>query len=315
MFDVQKFTALKLLPPVLVLEPTSRCNMTCDMCPQSKQDTTGDMDTSLALDVVSQVEGYCEYIQCYFLGEPTVRKDICEFISRIRAKTNAKIEVSTNLIRFKDERFIDEFLQCGVDKILCCVEGFTAESHHQLRRTGDYSASVRSVQKLGLRSVALGGRVEIVAKCILNRSNEPEIAEYENFWNAQVGVNARVTWLNTWAGTMPNVRGYAVKMCPNGDIPRRPCAELWNKLVVRWDGNVVLCCHDWRSAVVIGNVRDESLMALWSGPVIGAIREKHLSGVYDGICGPCIEWSTPEEFVSDYGLDQSAITIINSQVE
>ena len=297
------------LPPVLVLEPTNRCNMVCDMCPQGLQDIFGDMDLALATRIIAEAGPSSKYVQCYLLGEPTVRKDICDFLNIVRQHTKAVIEVSTNLVRCKDRAFADALLCSGVDVLLCCVEGMTAASHGHLRRTGEFDSIVQTVRYLGAKSISLGRGVNVVAKCILNRKNRHEADRFMDFWSSQPGITPAITWLNTWAGTMPHVLEYAVDVSPNAYHERRPCAELWNKLVVRWNGKVVACCHDWRNRVELGDVLDSSLAEIWTGSAMDALRKEHIAGTFAGICSPCIEWSTPEEFEGDFGLAKDAIVI------
>jgi MoaA/NifB/PqqE/SkfB family radical SAM enzyme len=300
------------LPSVLVLEPTNRCNMVCDMCPQALQETVGDMDVAMATRIVVEAGQSCKYILCYFLGETTVRKDFAEFIRSIRRETTAVIEVSTNVIRCQDKAVADAFLSSGVDIIVCCVEGMTAESHRHLRRTGDFDAIVEAVKYLGKESLQLSRPVRVVAKCILNKANQHEADRFMEFWSAQPGILPTVTWLNTWAGTMPSVLDYAIALCPNAYQERKPCAELWNKLVIRWNGKVVACCHDWRNGIVLGDVTVNSLQEIWSGRVAEQLRREHVAGNFGGICAPCMEWSTPEEFEKDYGLSKELIVIPGS---
>jgi molybdenum cofactor biosynthesis enzyme MoaA len=295
------------LPPVLVLEPTNRCNMVCDMCPQSLQDVVGDMDVALASRIVREVGSSCKYIQCYLLGEPTVRRDICEFVKAIRPLTQAVIEISTNVIRFSDAQFADSFLRSGVDRLLCCVEGMSSESHRKLRKSGNFDKTVEAIKYLGRRSLQCERPVQIVAKCILNKNNQHESEMFMEFWSAQPGITPAITWLNTWAGSLVHVRQYAVDLCPNAERERQACSELWNKIVVRWNGKVVACCHDWANSIELGDATLSSLNDIWTGTALKKLRAEHLMGNFAGICSSCVEWSTPEEFEVDYGLERNAV--------
>lgn len=41
------------------------------------------------------------------------------------------------------------------------------------------------------------------------------------------------------------------------------CAKPFRELSIRWDGNVALCCDDWKGEYKIGNVHDMPLDAIW----------------------------------------------------
>jgi radical SAM protein with 4Fe4S-binding SPASM domain len=110
---------------------------------------------------------------------------------------------------------------------------------------------------------------------------------------------------------MPNVLGYAVNLCPNAKRERKPCAELWNKMVVRWNGKVVACCHDWKNTMELGDANVSDLKSIWAGQLLANLRHEHLAGSYRGLCSTCIEWSTPDEFESDYKLAKNEVILPN----
>ena len=291
------------LPAVFVIEPTNRCNMRCLMCPQNRQERFGDMKMGLFREVVQQVKGQALFIQLYHVGEPTMHKHIIEMIQFVKTVTSARVEISTNLRWRNPDRFALELASSGVDRVLCCVEGAGSVSHKELRINGDYDMAVANVMRLSRAKMEKMVPVDIVVKMIETSFNQRERSEFEKLWNGVEGVRPLTTWLNTWAGSMPEVQDFATRLCPNSKRPRGACAELWNKMVVRWNGDVVLCCHDWRGQVVLGNVENERLEDIWNGPSLSGRRSSHLRGKFDDICSGCLEWSTAEEFTEDYGIE------------
>lgn len=63
------------------------------------------------------------------------------------------------------------------------------------------------------------------------------------------------------------------------------CAKPFRELSVRWDGNVAICCNDWRGVLALGNLTKEPMDAVWNGPVAQAARK----ALYHGqrTFGPC----------------------------
>jgi radical SAM protein with 4Fe4S-binding SPASM domain len=52
------------------------------------------------------------------------------------------------------------------------------------------------------------------------------------------------------------------------------CAKPFRELSIRWDGNVAVCCNDFRGIYKIGNVRDyPDLDALWQHERFAAARQ------------------------------------------
>lgn len=63
------------------------------------------------------------------------------------------------------------------------------------------------------------------------------------------------------------------------------CAKPFRELSIRWNGNVALCCDDWKGAYKIGNVLSLPLRDIWYHPAFEAARRK----LYyrDRAFGPC----------------------------
>jgi radical SAM protein with 4Fe4S-binding SPASM domain len=36
-------------------------------------------------------------------------------------------------------------------------------------------------------------------------------------------------------------------------------------MYVAWNGDVLLCCMDWRRQVVLGNLREQTIREVWNG--------------------------------------------------
>ncbi len=61
-------------------------------------------------------------------------------------------------------------------------------------------------------------------------------------------------------------------------------------IVIDYLGNVVLCCDDYFSSVILGNVRDENLLQIWKKPSNQRLREQLGRGVFDlEICKRCTQ--------------------------
>jgi hypothetical protein len=43
-------------------------------------------------------------------------------------------------------------------------------------------------------------------------------------------------------------------------------------LAIRWNGDVAICCNDWRGTYKIGNVLTDGLPTVWQHPRMGAAR-------------------------------------------
>jgi len=78
------------------------------------------------------------------------------------------------------------------------------------------------------------------------------------------------------------------------------CARPFRELSFRWDGNVALCCNDWRGLYRIGNIHDMPLEDLWQHPHFRAARRKLYHKQRDfGPCNGCNHLSFRVGFLPD----------------
>jgi radical SAM protein with 4Fe4S-binding SPASM domain len=290
------------LPPVFVIEPTNRCNMRCVMCPQNRQKEQGDISIDLINILTLQIRHSAKYIQLYLLGEPTLHPKILTIVNHLKQYTDATLEISTNLTAYDSVAEWENFLCSGIDRVYCCIEGTSIDSYKALRTTGDFDKARSAVRTMSEIKMDNQLNVDLVVKNIGTTFNEGEQEEFDTYWNAVPGIRTVTSWMNTWAGSIPSLEKIGLLRPPNIDNEREACAELWNKMVIRWNGEVVLCCHDWKPDIVLGDSYTRPLQNIWNDDTISNIRQQHIKKSFPGICSPCKEWSLAEEYTTDYGL-------------
>lgn len=76
--------------------------------------------------------------------------------------------------------------------------------------------------------------------------------------------------------------------------PRGPCPGPWMTPVVRWDGELTVCCADLRGELALGSLERHRFFELWHGPRARAIRLAHVRGDWSRlpVCKGCggIAW-------------------------
>src|SRR4030066_89778 len=56
---------------------------------------------------------------------------------------------------------------------------------------------------------------------------------------------------------------------------KKRCAKPFRELAIRWDGNVALCCNDWRGVYKCGNIVNfKSIEDLWQNKFFTAARKR-----------------------------------------
>ncbi len=91
--------------------------------------------------------------------------------------------------------------------------------------------------------------------------------------------------VKTHAGSNPT------KDVSSGYPLRRNCGRPFRELIIHSNGNVPLCCDDWRQEYVIGNVHEMSFEEIWQHPRLEAARARLFQK--DRAFGPCATCDAP----------------------
>ena len=94
-------------------------------------------------------------------------------------------------------------------------------------------------------------------------------------------------------GNHSHISNHAGCGAPKSDAMQgKRCALPFREMSVRYDGNVAVCCNDWRGIFKIGNIKSAMLDELWHSEVMYAIRKKLYRGQReDGPCDGCTHMS------------------------
>lgn len=107
------------------------------------------------------------------------------------------------------------------------------------------------------------------------------------------------------AGTHSRLNNHCGAAGPlDESMATKRCAKPFREMSVRWDGNVAICCEDWRGQYKCGNILD-GLLKTWLSEEFEAARRKLILGERDfGSCQGCNARSYRTGLLPDkYGQD------------
>jgi radical SAM protein with 4Fe4S-binding SPASM domain len=99
-----------------------------------------------------------------------------------------------------------------------------------------------------------------------------EIAENIRYWQSR-GVQSGSSPFVNRAGNVANFAELNHRALSSR--PARMCELLYQKMYIGYNGDVLLCCMDWRRRIVLGNVRQQSLREIWLGERYQHYRQLH----------------------------------------
>ena len=289
-------TAELPLPPYYIIESTNHCNFYCPICPNAfYKHEKGHMDKRLLMKILDQISESARVIQLYWLGEPLLDDTIFEKVKLCKTMTTAKVILSTNG-SLLTEKYTLRLCESGLDELIVSVDACESqEIYGKIRAGGNLKLLNENLETL----LKYCGRMKVVLQFIDMFVNKCEKDAFLNKWKY---CHTEISCLYTWANQIPALNLSSDHLSPVREKKRMPCADLWTKMAIHWNGAVSACCFDFADHIHLGNCTEETLFAIWNGEMVKKIRQEHQRGYYSGLCKKCDAWAEIDEYEDMFHL-------------
>lgn len=275
-------------PLKVTIEITNACNSDCIMCPrQSMTRPVKNMDFELYKKIIDDCgKAGVKIIQPFNFGEPLMHNRLGEFIRYAKEHTKSRIQISTNAALLTNEKAV-ELLDSGLDRINIDIDGFTKDTFEKVRKNLDFDRVVENTENFIELKKKFNKKIFITVSIINMNETSGEIVEFKKYWKPRVDRVLDVEY-NTWTGSVED-RNNSIN---NSKRFNCPCKMLWDQMVILQDGRVALCCLDYDGRVIVGDMQNESILNVWNGKALNAIRQKQIELGFDEIptCRACNQY-------------------------
>ena len=285
------------------LETTSVCNFRCVMCPQS-YDREGIDFGFMSLDLFKKVidegvqNGLCS-VKFNWRGEPFLNPDIYEMIKYAKDKGIIETMTNTNGSLLTKEN-CKKIIEAGLDKIIISIEGATKETYEKIRILGNYDILTRNIENLIEMKEKLGSRKPYIrVQTVRMKETATEVDAFVEKWKDKVDYVS----INEYSNRGESKDRTAGIYMPVG---RKPCPQIWQRLMIAWNGDVMMCCSDWYKKNCLGNVNNTSAKEIWHGQKLESIRKLHLQSRLD-LVAACKDCNIQDSYVFKL-VDQKEIS-------
>jgi len=276
-------------PPFCIqIELTEGCNLACSFCgiagirdngANGPENTTGKGSSPYkhlsymnAETLAKKIKQACEEnkwnprIEMAMHGEPTLNPEYKEIVKLFRSYLpNTPLQMTSNgagLLRGNLTENINELLTGGLNVLLLDnYERIKICDKVKEKYDGPFSIFEYPLNK----------------KANPHRRRKPSQHDIVIVQDIESASQGNHSTLNNHAGSAfpPNEKGQGKR-----------CAKVFREISIRWDGNVAICCNDWRGTYKCGNVLGHSsIEKLWQNGPFQAARKKLYHGQRD--FGPC----------------------------
>ncbi|MFH1401629.1 MAG: radical SAM protein [Parcubacteria group bacterium] len=269
-------------PLHLDIESTNSCNLRCPMCGRNfMKEKLGFIDWNLFVKIVDEAAKYhLPSIKLNYRGEPLLHPKISEMVKYAKKKGILEVQFNTNGLLLNEKK-AKELIEAGIDRIIFSFDAADKKIYEKIRRGSNYNIVIKNIKKLAeIRNKKGLKRPLIRVQMVKMRINKKEVESFINMW---LPVANRVS-----VSTERNLLGRKKK------LKHFSCPQIWQRLMVCWDGEVRMCCGDWYGEIILGNAKKNSLYKIWHGKKLNEIRKLHLEGRFNKIslCARC-EVNTP----------------------
>ena len=285
------------IPTTVHIEPTNDCNQTCVMCvhPDMRRPVTF-IEDEIAYKAIDECAEFGIYsVHFFFFGEPFMNRKTVDYIRYAKEKKIPLVSVTTNFTSIKESE-IERLVKDGLDSIHISFEGLNRERYEDIRGTDSYDKVLRNLECLQQFKQSHQSESPWISMTYV-RTNETddEILRFLSEWKDRVN-NIHISPQFDYIGRAPIRK---TQEAPNSEgilnrnnVDRLPCRQLWLRLVVLSNGELVPCSQNIDGELSIGNIKDMTIREAWLGDKMLDLRASHLTNRIskDCVCHDCIDW-------------------------
>jgi radical SAM protein with 4Fe4S-binding SPASM domain len=250
-----------LVPKILQIEISPFCNLHCFFCDiQKNNDSKAEyMKLDQFKYILNQAKGI-NHIIPQFWGEPTLNPDFENILSVCKSK-NKIVSFFTNASNLQNRN--TKHILKNTSQITISIESFTKEHYYTTRGTNLFYQVRTNIIELWRekKELSLPCKIIIRATNIFNDNTERKL--FKSYWEPYCDEIVIKPLRNLKTDFLPF-------QIPIGYY----CDKIYEHCIVKFNGDMILCCSDHFGKIVIGNVFNENILDIFNSERFNQIREK-----------------------------------------
>jgi len=263
-------------PRFIQIETNLACNAKCPFCPYVHMERGPKvMEDRIWRKIVDETRNLGITYRPFLINEPLSEKRLPQIIEYIKKDPTARVEINSNGGLLTEKR-AKQILDAGIDHVRLSIDGFSPETHGKSRIGVDFDSVVENTNRFIEIRNAGNYKTVIEVRSIDLPENRHEHAAYKAYWGEradEVLIVPLYEW--PWSGQTKAVR--------------KPCLKILDEIFFYTDGTSPLCCWDEASRGIVGDVHHQTVLEIWNGPEMHAMRQLLNRGRRDLItlCSRC----------------------------
>lgn len=269
-------TTLPYFPSRLWVEATSHCNLRCPLCPNRDlpPQQRGFMSFDLFRKIIEQAAGQIHDLYLFHRGEPLLHPQLPEMIAHARQQgIPARVHTNATLLT---PSLGARLLEAGPALVSFSFDGPDEETYNRQRPPASFGETLSRIEQfLLLKTKEKPPKMTTVLQVMAPALKAP--ASRGDPTLRTLATRLKKLGLDRLVVRRPHNWGGLVKAEASAPRPHRPetcCTFPWYALVVYWDGSVGPCPQDFQGRMVMGQADRQSLLEIWNGPELVALRKR-----------------------------------------
>lgn len=277
-------------PRTVEFQTLSVCNAKCIFCPHChapEEIPHGRMDDALIDKIISECgRHFVGRINPYLTNEPLMDKRMPAILKAIKKKAlfPVKTKINTNAALLTEETG-RKLIDAKLNYLWISVNGYSEATYKESMGL-DFSTTMKNIDAfLKLKKESGSTYPKVTVTTIHTKLVEHELPFARAYW-AERGVEFKDHRLDNRAGT-----GAVADIQPESESfkPKRDCDLFLKQAYIVENGDMIICCHDWKQSVVVGNVARSSIAEVWNSKRFKSLIYEYFAGKFDNIeiCRNC----------------------------
>jgi len=207
-------------------------------------------------------KGLCS-VKFNYRGEPLLHPNIVEMVKYAKGKGVIEVMFNTNATLLT-ETMAKRLIDAGLDKLICSVDGCTAEIYEKVRIGAKFETVLNNIKNLQKIKRELGVTKPVVRIQMVDTPvNHAQMNEFVKFWG-EIADHVAVEDMNDWH----DKKLENIIVCKDFE-----CPMVYQRLIVLYDGTVTICCGNIYGKLVAGDLNKQTVEEVWNGHIMQKLRK------------------------------------------
>jgi hypothetical protein len=265
------------------IELYDTCNQSCTFCPRNDTthpnvtypiNTNSRLDDNLIKKIIIEIKkNKLMSVNFGAFADPLVNTKIFQVIKEFMDAGVVDSRIITNGLLL--HKYTNSIFESGLVNLYVSLDAFNEDTYFKQRGVG-YKKVVSNLlnfleEKKNRKSKLPITRVSFIE----TNENKNELKEFVEFWSDKVDHIDLQKLINF--NKDPN-KSYGSKQWN--------CIDPFRRVAIVSDGSILPCCSFWGKNLVLGNIKDQSIVDIWNGKEMSKVR-KNLISDKSSICNTC----------------------------